>query len=96
MKMLYKRDGEFIEYTISPDPPEALYWETYRLKKGDIFLKVKLDRKIETEIKQEILDDILSREPNPGKSRKNTLLEERKAAKRTPIKVREAKRKTGS
>ena len=67
MKMLYKRDGEFIEYKICTDPPEAVHWSTYRLKKGDIFLKIKLDRKMTAQIKQEILEDILSREPNPGK-----------------------------
>ncbi|MBN86684.1 MAG: hypothetical protein CL885_04100 [Dehalococcoidia bacterium] len=96
MKMFYKRDGEFIEYIISPDPPEALFWSTYRLKKGDIFLKVKLDKKIDSEIIQEILDDILSQEPRPKKANKNEILEKRKAAKPTPIKIRQTKRKTGS
>jgi hypothetical protein len=58
MKMFYQRGDEIIEYGLSTDPPEAIYWATYRVKKKDIFLKVKLDRAATADIKQEILDDI--------------------------------------
>ena len=67
MKMLYRQQDEFIEYRLATDPVDAVLWSTHRLKKGEIFLKVKLDRKISADIRQEILDDILSREPNPTK-----------------------------
>jgi hypothetical protein len=67
MKMFYKREGKFIEYAMSTDPCEAMYWSTYRLKKGDISLVIKLDKSMTALLKQEILDDIISREPNPSK-----------------------------
>jgi hypothetical protein len=65
--MLYRRHDEFIEYRLATDPVDAVLWSTHRLKKGEVFLKVKLDKKLSAEIRQEILDDILSREPNPTK-----------------------------
>ena len=98
MKMLYKRHDEFIEYTLSPDPAEALYWSTYRLKKGEIFLKVKLDRSITAEIRQEILDDILSLEPNPSKKSSapaDKIPKKRKTPKPQHAKAGEAKQKAG-
>ena len=98
MKMLYRRHDEFIEYTLSPDPAEALYWSTYRLKKGEIFLKVKLDRSITAEIRQEILDDILSLEPNPSKKSSapaDKIPKKRKAPKPQHAKAGEAKQKAG-
>jgi len=98
MKMLYRRHDEFIEYTLSPDPAEALYWSTYRLKKGEIFLKVKLDRSITAEIRQEILDDILSLEPNPSKKSSapaDKIPKKRKTAKQQNAQARKTKRKTG-
>ena len=98
MKMLYRRHDEFIEYTLSPDPAEALYWSTYRLKKGEIFLKVKLDRSITAEIRQEILDDILSLEPNPSKKSSapaDKIPKKRKPPKPQHAKAGEAKQKAG-
>jgi len=98
MKMLYRRHDEFIEYTISPDPPEALCWSTHRLKKGEIFLKVKLDRSITAKIRQEILNDILSHEPNPTKKSppsEDPIPKKRKTAKQQNAKAGEAKQKTG-
>jgi hypothetical protein len=72
MKMFYRREKELIEYTISTDPPEAMYWSTYRLKLGDIKLHIKLSRSMASEIKKEILHDIISRETNPSKKRSTT------------------------
>lgn len=67
MQMFYMRDGKEVEYTLETDPPEAMYWTTYRLKKSEIVLIGKYDRTTAAQIKQEIFDDILEREPNPSK-----------------------------
>jgi|TARA_B110000438_G_scaffold74643_1_gene74742 hypothetical protein len=98
MKMLYRRQDEFIEYQLATDPVDAVLWSTHRLKKGEIFLKVKLDKKISADIRQEILDDILSREPNPSKKSAptdNKIPKGRKSSKQQHAKARETKRKTG-
>ena len=58
MQHFYKNGSEIIEYKLVTDPPEAMYWSTYRLKKTDIKLVTKLDRSLVTEIKREIFDDI--------------------------------------
>ena len=98
MKMLYRREGELIEYRVATDPVEAVNWSTHRLKKGEIFLKVKLDKKISTEIRQEIFDDILSREPNPSKKlapADDEIPKRRKSSKQQHAKKRETKRQAG-
>ena len=42
MNMFYKTDdGKEIEYYLQTDPPEAMYWSTYRLKLTHIKLKTK-------------------------------------------------------
>ena len=64
MEMIYNRDGTQIQYTLKTNPPEAMYWTTYRLKKGDIQIITKTDKATATQIRQEIFDDIISREPN--------------------------------
>ena len=67
MQHCYKKDSKIINYTLQTDPLEAMYWSTYRLKKTDVKLLDKFDRSTAAEIKQEIFDDIVSREPNPSK-----------------------------
>ena len=67
MQHCYKRHSEIISYQLKTDPLEAIYWSTYRLKKSDIDLLTQFDRTTTAEIKQEIFDDIVSREPNPSK-----------------------------
>jgi hypothetical protein len=62
--MYYERDGTVIEYRLSTDPPEAVYWQTYRLKKSDIKLITKFNRSISAQIKQEIYEDILANDIN--------------------------------
>ena len=98
MKMLYRRHDEFIEYRLATDPVDAVLWSTHRLKKGEVFLKVKLDKKLSAEIRQEILDDILSREPNPSKkltAPEDKIPKKRKAPQPQHAKARKTKRKTG-
>ena len=58
MKMTYHREGGDVDYTLVTDPPEAMYWTTYKLKKAHIKLLGKFDRSEAALIKQEILDDI--------------------------------------
>jgi hypothetical protein len=67
MHNYYKRNSEIVSYKLVTDPLEAIYWSTYRLKKSDVVLETKFDRSTTAEIKQEIFDDIISREPNPSK-----------------------------
>ena len=58
MEMFY---GE-IKYTLKTDPPEAMYWHTHQLKKSEIKLLTRMDRTTGARIRQEILDDINSKE----------------------------------
>lgn len=67
MQQVYKNGSEIICYSLTTDPLEAMYWSTYRLKKSDVKLQGKFDRSTAAHLKQEILDDILSSEPNPSK-----------------------------
>ena len=68
MRFTYARSPkEHFKYALKTDPPDAMYWTTYRLKKSDITLIDKFNRAMTADIKQEILDDIISREPNPSK-----------------------------
>ncbi len=60
MKHFYIKRNEVYEYTLVTDPPEAMYWSTYRLKKNHIKLIKRTERLLAAEIKQEIFDDIKS------------------------------------
>lgn len=68
--MYYDRDkNTTVQYTLQTDPPEAIYWTTYRLKVEHIKIITKLDKQTTTKIRREIFDDIISREPNPTKAK---------------------------
>ena len=67
MQMYYKRDGSVVEYKLVTDPKEATVWSTHRLKKSEIKIMTKCDRSTAAQYREEILSDILSREPNPSK-----------------------------
>ena len=76
MTMIYFPKGRVpIKYDIITDPPEAMYWETYKLKKNDIKIITKLDRTAAAEMRAEILADILETEkpdaPEGIKTRKS-------------------------
>lgn len=60
MQMFY---GD-IEYTLVTDPPEAMFWKTYKLKKSHIKLITKLDKSTAAQIKQEIYEDVLANDPD--------------------------------
>lgn len=97
MNMYYKREGKLIQYKLVTDPSEAEIWTTHRLKKSEIKIMTKCDRATAAEYRQEILDDILSREPNPSKKSApaaNEVQKRRKAAKPADAKTRQTKRKT--
>ena len=55
-------DTTEIEYLLLTDPPEAIYWKTYKLKKSHIKLLTKVDRSQAAELRSEILEDILRTE----------------------------------
>jgi len=80
--MYYKRDGSVVEYKLVTDPKEATVWSTHRLKKSEIKIMTKCDRSTAAQYREEILSDILSREPNPSKkssSSKDEVHQRRKA-----------------
>lgn len=96
MQMFYKRDGNLVEYKLVTDPLEAMYWTTHRLKKSEIKIMTKCDRTTAAQLRQEILDDILSREPNPSKTAASTsdeVSERRKVSAQQHAKTRQTKRK---
>ena len=97
MQMFYKRNGSLVEYKIVTDPEEAMYWTTHRLKKSEIKILTQCDRATAAQIRQEILDDILSREPNPSKKRapaSNQVSQERKVTTFANVKKRKSQQKT--
>lgn len=52
-----------IEYTLVTDPPEAMYWRTYKLKKSHIKIITKTDRAQAAEYRAQILASIQTGEP---------------------------------
>ena len=93
MQMWHKRkDGTLIEFVIVTDPPEALYWMTYKLKVADIRLVTKVPSTDKTEIRREIYDDIVARERAPHT---NTVSKERKGTVRNNAKTRREQQKAG-
>lgn len=97
MKHYYSSGGSTVEYQLTPDPPEAIYWSTYRLKKSDVTLVQKFDRSTAAAIKQEIFDDIISREPNnrkPATADENPIPERRQVAQPKYVEIRGQQQKT--
>jgi|TARA_R110000851_G_scaffold274845_1_gene427416 hypothetical protein len=73
MRFTYARSPkEHYGYALKTDPPDAMYWTTYRLKKSDIVLDKKFDRSTTADIKKEILDDIKRTEASPDKKTVNS------------------------
>jgi hypothetical protein len=97
MQMYYKRDGSVVEYKLVTDPKEATVWSTHRLKKSEIKIVTKCDRTTAAEYRQEILDDILSIEPNPSKksaAAQDEISKRRQARQPQHVKARQTKQKT--
>lgn len=91
MKMFYNHEKMLIQYTLKTDPPEAMYWTTYRLKVTDIKILTKLDKQTTAKIRKDIFNDIISNEPNPT-TNKNQISKKRKAAEPEHVKTRQTKR----
>ena len=92
MQMWHRReDGTLIEFVIVTDPPEALYWMTYKLKVADIRLVTKVPAKNKTEIRREIYEDIVARERAPHT---NTVSKKRKSTVRNNAKARRKQQET--
>ena len=83
--MIYTKDNQQIEYTLKTNPPEAATWATHSLKKTEIKIITKLNKTESIEARQEIFDDIISREPNQRKKPKapNNKVQERSKATNT-------------
>lgn len=97
MEMYHQtEDGKTIQYELRTDPPEAMYWTTYRLLKSHVHILTKLSKTDETKYRTEIYDDIIEREPNTrGKSKpKNEVQKVSKTAIRIDAKARSQQRKT--
>mgnify|MGYP000052670464 FL=1 len=64
-------DGKTYAFTIQTDPPEALYWKTYKLKGSHIKLLNKLPRAEAAAMRSLILEDILESEKTPPNPKGN-------------------------
>lgn len=97
-KMIYKRSPtEVFTYQLKTTPPEAVFWDTYKLQKIHVVLTDKFDRKTAADIKQEILDDIFSTEPNTRATKnKNPIPEGSKITEPHYVEVRKKQQKTRS
>mgnify|MGYP003628640628 FL=1 len=51
-------DGDVWQYELKTNPPEAVYWETYKLKPTDIKVISEADTEVKKRIRQEIYKDI--------------------------------------
>lgn len=93
MEMWHKRkDGTIVEFLIRTDPPEALYWMTYKLKVTDIMLITKVPAEEKTKLRREIYDELAEKERN---SHPNTVSKERKTTKRDDAKARRKQQEAG-
>lgn len=60
MEMFFTdEDGTVIQYDLVTDPPEAMYWTTYKLKKSHIKIISKMDRSTAASYREKILASIL-------------------------------------
>lgn len=60
MEMFYTdEDGTTVEYALKTDPPEAAFWQTYKIKKSNIKIITKMSREYQAVYRQKILDDFL-------------------------------------
>jgi|11BtaG_2_1085332.scaffolds.fasta_scaffold00194_4 hypothetical protein len=92
MQMWHKRkDESLIQFALVTEPPEAMYWTTYKLKVTDVQLVTKVPAKDKTHIRREIYEDIVTRERAPHT---NTVSKKRKDAVRDNAKTRRKQQKT--
>jgi len=74
MQMLYiDDDGTTVEYTLKTDPPEAIFWSTFKLQKSHIKIIGKMTREDAAMWRGKILDNILEREPNIRTTKRDKL-----------------------
>jgi hypothetical protein len=96
MQAFYKRSGSLVEYKLVTDPTEAETWSTHRLKKSEIKIMTQCDQTTAAKLRQEILDDIIGREPNPSKKSApatDEVHKRRQAIKPQHVKERQTKQK---
>lgn len=72
MEMFFTdEDGTVIQYDLVTDPPEAMYWTTYRLKKSHIKIISKMDRTEAASYREKILASILIGEQRADDDNRN-------------------------
>lgn len=87
-----KKDETIVEFVLQTDPPEALYWMTYKLKVSDITLKTKVPAGEKTKLRREIYDELVEKERN---AHPNTVSKKRKTSKRDNAKTRRKQQEAG-
>ena len=93
MEMWHKtKEGQIVEFTITTDPPEALFWMTHKVKLNDIHIITKMPAKDKTKVRREIYDDILARDKA---AHPNTLSEKHKTSIRDNAKARRKQQEAG-
>ena len=76
-------DGTTVEYKLKTDPPEAVFWSTYKLKPAHVKIVGKYDRQTKNALAREICNDITNREhTQPKPSTQDKILKKRQTARR--------------
>lgn len=85
-----REDGTTVEYKLKTDPPEAVFWSTYRLKPAHVKVVGKYDRKTKNALAREICDDIIQSESKQSKpSSEDKILKKRQAARKQHAEIGE-------
>lgn len=83
-------DGTTVEYKLKTDPPEAVFWSTYKLKPAHIKVVGKYDRKTKTALAREICNDIVQNEREQTRpALEDKIRQKRKAASKQHAEVRQ-------
>jgi len=55
-------DGDVWQYELKTNPPEAMFWETYKLKPMDIKVLAEVNKETRVRVRKEIYKDITDSE----------------------------------
>lgn len=55
-------DGDVWQYELKTNPPEAMFWETYKLKPMDIKVLAEVNKETKARVRKEIYKDITDSE----------------------------------
>lgn len=83
-------DGTTVEYKLKTDPPEAVFWSTYKLKPAHIKVVGSYDRQTKNALAREICNDIIESErKQPKPPSEDKIRQKRKAARKQHAEVGE-------